>query len=290
MVHSMTPKAGLLCMMAAYLTRVPIRVHTFTGLVWPTETGFKRKLLMLTDKITCFCATHIIPEGDGVKMDLLNHRITKKPLKVLGYGNVKGVDMEYYSSRDEVRWKMEELKLRDESKFTFVFVGRIDHLCELLMYFVTCQLQAQATAKAGEGKAVGVTERTHHGIGVIGKGTGSREALLGRKVECHRVATDGCSVGIHRHVALTELVFTVIGKGARSRATIAHKSEDAVGRAVVDENLVARCPLDGAIAGVERGLAAVALLLFDGSLQCGSGRFLVFLAACKQYEGCQCDC
>lgn len=41
MVHSMTPKAGLLCMMAAYLTRVPVRVHTFTGLVWPTETGLK---------------------------------------------------------------------------------------------------------------------------------------------------------------------------------------------------------------------------------------------------------
>jgi glycosyltransferase involved in cell wall biosynthesis len=136
MVHSMTPKAGLLCMIAAWLTGVPVRVHTFTGLVWPTETGFKRKLLMLTDKITCFCATHIIPEGEGVKMDLLNHGITKKPLRILGYGNVRGVDMDYYSFRDEVRSKMEELKLRDESKFTFLFVGRvvgdkgINELCE----------------------------------------------------------------------------------------------------------------------------------------------------------------
>ena len=102
MVHSMTPKAGLLCMMAAWLTRVPVRVHTFTGLVFPTTTGLKRKLLMLTDAITCACATHVIPEGEGVKHDLLVNGITKKPLKVLGYGNIKGVDMVYYSRRPQV--------------------------------------------------------------------------------------------------------------------------------------------------------------------------------------------
>ena len=36
MVHSMTPKAGLLSMMAAWVCRVPVRLHTFTGLVFPT--------------------------------------------------------------------------------------------------------------------------------------------------------------------------------------------------------------------------------------------------------------
>lgn len=65
MVHSMTPKAGLLCMIAAWLTKVPVRVHTFTGLVFPTATGLKRRILMLTDSITCACATHVIPEGEG---------------------------------------------------------------------------------------------------------------------------------------------------------------------------------------------------------------------------------
>lgn len=123
MVHSMTPKAGMLCMIAAWLARVPVRIHTFTGLVWPTETGFKRKLLMFTDKTTCFCATHIIPEGKGVKNDLLSNGITKKPLRVLGYGNVRGVDMNYYSRRPEVLDLAE--KLRDDKIFTFVFVGRI---------------------------------------------------------------------------------------------------------------------------------------------------------------------
>ena len=62
LVHSMTPKAGLLCMMAAKITRVPIRIHTFTGLVFPTSTGLKRKILMTTDWLTAACATHVIPE------------------------------------------------------------------------------------------------------------------------------------------------------------------------------------------------------------------------------------
>lgn len=125
MVHSMTPKAGLLCMVSAWFLRVPVRVHTFTGLVFPTATGLLRRVLMVTDAITCYCATHVIPEGEGVKNDLLKHNITKKPLRVLGYGNGRGVDMEYYSLRDDVIRKMEELNLRDESKFTFLFVGRI---------------------------------------------------------------------------------------------------------------------------------------------------------------------
>ena len=122
-VHSMTPKAGLLCMMAAYLTRVPIRIHTFTGLVFPTSTGLKRKILMLTDSITCACATHIIPEGEGVKNDLVNNGITKKPMRVLGYGNVRGVDMEHFSRRPEVM-KLSE-SIRNDSLLTFLFVGRI---------------------------------------------------------------------------------------------------------------------------------------------------------------------
>lgn len=117
-VHSMTPKAGLLCMVAAWLTRVPVRVHTFTGLVWPTATGLKRKILMMTDWLTCACATHVTPEGQGVLNDLKNGGITKKPMKVLGYGNVRGVDMERFSP-DRFSIK------KDDGVFTFVFVGRI---------------------------------------------------------------------------------------------------------------------------------------------------------------------
>ena len=122
MVHSMTPKAGLLCMLAGWLTRVPRRVHTFTGLVWPTSNGLSRKILMFTDWLTCACATHVIPEGEGVKQDLQNH-ITKKSMRVLGFGNVRGVDMDKFSRRPEVMNLAREL--RNDKTFTFLFVGRI---------------------------------------------------------------------------------------------------------------------------------------------------------------------
>ena len=124
MVHSMTPKAGLLCMMAARMASVPVRVHTFTGLVFPTATGLTRKILMLTDRITCACATHVIPEGEGVKADLLNNRITRKPLRVLGHGNVNGVDLSRFDP-DNPEVTAAASTLRRQDVFTFVFVGRL---------------------------------------------------------------------------------------------------------------------------------------------------------------------
>lgn len=119
MVHSMTPKAGLLSMIAGWLTGVPVRIHTFTGLVWPTETGIKRRILMATDWLTCACATHINPEGQGVLNDLKNHGICRKPMKVLGYGNVMGVDMERFNPA-----RFTDVK-KNEKEFRFIFVGRI---------------------------------------------------------------------------------------------------------------------------------------------------------------------
>lgn len=134
-VHSITPKAGLLCMLAAWITRVPVRIHTFTGLVWPTATGIKRRVLMMTDKTICACATHIIPEGEGVKNDLHTH-ITHKPMKVLGYGNVMGVDMELWNPL-----RFSDIK-KDKEIFQFLFTGRIvgdKGINELVNAFVLLQ-------------------------------------------------------------------------------------------------------------------------------------------------------
>lgn len=129
MVHSITPKAGLLSMLAAWVTRVPVRVHTFTGLVFPYERGWKRRLLIATDRLTAACATHVIPEGKGVKKDLIRFRITRKPLRVLGNGNLRGIDMDYYARSAETQQKASALRKSlgiREDDFVFIFVGRLD--------------------------------------------------------------------------------------------------------------------------------------------------------------------
>lgn len=118
-VHSMTPKAGLLSMVAAWLTGVPVRIHTFTGLVWPTAVGGKRKVLMLMDRLLCACATHVIPEGQGVLNDLRDFGVCRKPMRVLGYGNVRGVDMARFNP---ARFTP---RIEEDKPFSFLFVGRI---------------------------------------------------------------------------------------------------------------------------------------------------------------------
>ena len=124
MVHSITPKAGLLSMLAAWITRVPVRMHTFTGLVFPTATGKNmQKLLIAMDRLTCFCATHINPEGEGVKRDLVNYNITSKPLHIIANGNVNGIDLEYFGKTPEVVEKA--CSYKKEGTFTFCFVGRM---------------------------------------------------------------------------------------------------------------------------------------------------------------------
>jgi len=127
-VHSLTPKAGLLAMLAGKMAGVPIRVHTFTGLIFPTRTGSMQKLLIKMDQILCWAATNIYPEGNGVKNDLVQYNITQKPLKVLANGNVNGIDTAYFSP-DQVT-ETEKTQLRktlniNPHDFIFVFVGRL---------------------------------------------------------------------------------------------------------------------------------------------------------------------
>lgn len=123
MVHSLTPKAGLLAMTAAWLCRIPVRIHLFTGLVFPTTKGFKKRILIITDKITCLFATHIQPEGKGVQQDLIRYNITKKPLNIIGNGNINGIDLSYFNRSLDVM--KEANKIRKEDLTTFCFVGRL---------------------------------------------------------------------------------------------------------------------------------------------------------------------
>lgn len=121
-VHANTPKGSLLAMTAAWITRVPHRIYTVTGLRFETASGNFRRLLMAMERLTCQMATKVIPEGEGVKKTLLKFNITRKPLKVILNGNINGVDMDYYSRYLEIEEKAHRIKNKD---FTFIFVGRL---------------------------------------------------------------------------------------------------------------------------------------------------------------------
>ena len=91
-VHSFTPKAGLLAMLAAFFSRVRIRIHTFTGLIFPSRKGFSRKLLIFPDKLTALCATNVIAESIGVRDELKSVNGFFKDIHIIRYGNIAGVD------------------------------------------------------------------------------------------------------------------------------------------------------------------------------------------------------
>lgn len=141
-VHSYTPKAGLVTMLAARLCGSPIRIHTFTGLIFPTQSGLRRRLLIWVDRLICACATRLVPEGEGVKRDLERFGITRKKLDIIGNGNVAGVDTAYFS-RQAPKLLDAALAVRsrlgiDGSDFIFCFVGRLNNdkgLHELITAF-----------------------------------------------------------------------------------------------------------------------------------------------------------
>lgn len=148
-VHSYTPKAGLVAMVASLVCRVPVRIHTFTGLIFPTQRGFKQKLLIWVDRLICLCATKVVPEGNGVKKDLIAFNITSKPMNVIGYGNVAGVDFTYFDKASPVVLEQADC-LREtlgisKDDFVFCFIGRLNNdkgLSELAAAFQ--QLPARA--------------------------------------------------------------------------------------------------------------------------------------------------
>jgi len=97
LVHSVTPKAGLLAMVAARVVGVGFRIHTFTGQVWVTRRGFSRALLKTMDRILALSATHLLADSFSQRQFLIEQGITKpKKLTVLADGSISGVDTERF--------------------------------------------------------------------------------------------------------------------------------------------------------------------------------------------------
>ena len=128
-VHTHTPKAGIIGMLAARLAGVPHRLHTVAGLPLMEATGTKRKILNFVEKLTYSSATRVYPNSKGLYDFILQNNFTQSnKLKIIANGSSNGIDTTFFSP-DQVT-EIERVTLREKlniqpDNFVFVFVGRI---------------------------------------------------------------------------------------------------------------------------------------------------------------------
>ncbi len=145
-VHSHTPKAGIIGMMAAFFGKVPIRIHTVSGLPLMERKGSMLLLLKWIEKLTYHFASQVYCNSFGLKSILINGKYIKsKKILVLNNGSSNGINTQYFSSshfsKEELQQKKEELNIPKED-FVFVFVGRMvkdKGINELVEAFINLQ-------------------------------------------------------------------------------------------------------------------------------------------------------
>ncbi len=129
LVHTHTPKAGIIGMLASKLARIPNRLHTVAGMPLLIATGLKRKVLDAVEKLTYSCATLVLPNSLSMQDIIIDNKYTKKDkLKVIGKGSSNGIDTTIFNP--ELFTDQEKQKLKKTLNITaddtvFVFVGRI---------------------------------------------------------------------------------------------------------------------------------------------------------------------
>ncbi|WP_417857460.1 MULTISPECIES: glycosyltransferase family 4 protein [Flavobacteriaceae] len=128
-VHTHTPKAGVVGMLASYLAKVPHRLHTVAGLPLLETKGFKRGVLNFVEKLTYKCATKVYPNSFGLKDIILENKfVNEKKIKVIANGSSNGINTLYFNpelfSEELSKILKNDLKIQKED-FVFIFVGRI---------------------------------------------------------------------------------------------------------------------------------------------------------------------
>jgi len=126
-VHTITPKAGLLGMMAAWLAGVPLRVHSFTGQVWVTRTGFMRWLLKVADKRIAAMATDVLVDSPSQRDFLIEQGVvTAERSSVLGSGSICGVNIERFSPNGSVREVVRDELGTAPNAVVCLYLGRLN--------------------------------------------------------------------------------------------------------------------------------------------------------------------
>lgn len=124
-VHSVTPKAGLLAMLAARWAGVAVRVHTFTGQVWATQRGVARWGLRQLDRLMVRCATHVMADSPSQADFLAKEKIVARArITVIGDGSICGVSLERFKPDDAARQAMRAELGVPADALHFLFLAR----------------------------------------------------------------------------------------------------------------------------------------------------------------------
>ncbi len=128
-VHTHTPKAGLLGMIAAKFCSVPLRLHTIAGLPLMTATGLKKRILFQTEKITYWGAHKVLPNSKSLRSYMLQNRMIKEEkLAMIGKGSTNGIDIERFSLSKITDKEKESIKEKinyTDSDFVIIAIGRV---------------------------------------------------------------------------------------------------------------------------------------------------------------------
>ena len=126
-VHSITPKAGLLAMLAALAAGIPVRIHTFTGQVWANKSGVVRWGLKALDKLIAKCATGLLTDSFSQRLFLINEKIVQgEKIIVLGNGSVSGVDVERFKPNLAARQRIRSDLAISEDAIVCLYLGRLN--------------------------------------------------------------------------------------------------------------------------------------------------------------------
>nr|WP_262908434.1 glycosyltransferase family 4 protein [Chryseobacterium sp. R2A-55] len=129
MIHTHTPKAGLVGLTAGFLAQVPVRMHTVAGLPLLETTGYTRKLLNLVEWFTYRLATKVYPNSFGLKDIIIKEKLGHpKKLKVIGNGSSNGINIHYFDEVQISQAAKRSLQSKlgiSEQDFVFIFVGRL---------------------------------------------------------------------------------------------------------------------------------------------------------------------
>ncbi len=126
LVHSVTPKAGLLAMAAAWLAQVPSRIHTFTGQIWATRKGPTRVLLRAIDRLIALFATHVLVDSRSQREFLIANRVVAASKSaVLAEGSICGVDGERFRPDGVARVRIRAALGVPDDAVLFLYLGRL---------------------------------------------------------------------------------------------------------------------------------------------------------------------